>query len=119
MIDLKKLRELASATNQEEDWVNANDLTDLAWSADRNFIAECSPTVVIKLIDQLEAAQRDAAQNKIDAECFRWWVHEAAANPILVAKAIAHCITEDEYREVICGAMEKRDAAIKAAMTNT
>ena len=73
----------------------------------------------LDLIDLLEAVQRDAAQNKIDAECFRWWVHEAAANPILVAKAIAHCITEDEYREVICGAMEKRDAAIKAAMTNT
>lgn len=74
---------------------------------------------VLLLIDQLEAAKKQAESNRVDAECFRWWVHEAAANPVLVAKAIAHCITEDEYREVICGAMRKRDDAIKAAMQST
>lgn len=99
MIYLKKLKELGLHQSGRKLWIQAED--------------------VVFLIDQLKAAQREAAQNKIDADCFRWWVHEAAANPILVAKAIAHCITEDEYREVICGAMEKRDAAIKAAMTNT
>lgn len=102
MVDLKKLRE--SSTQLPKDfssialWVNAGE--------------------ALELLDLLEAAQADAARNKIDAECFRWWVHEAAANPVLVAKAIAHCVTEDEYREVICGAMAAKDAVISAAMSS-
>lgn len=67
------------------------------------------------LLAELEAAREDARKNKVDAECFRWWVHEAAANPSLVAKAISHCITEDDYRQVICGAMEAKNAVINAA----
>lgn len=99
MIDLKKLR------SQMEDGVSGKGIANAA---------SCSE--VLELLDMLEAAQKKSAQDRIDAECFRWWVHEAAANPVLVAKAIAHCITEDEYREVICGAMKKRDEAISAAM---
>lgn len=68
-----------------------------------------------QLLAEVDALREDAERNKVDAECFRWWVHEAAANPALVAKAIAHCITEDEYRSVICGAMAAKDAVIDAA----
>lgn len=67
------------------------------------------------LLAELDAAREDARKNKVDAECFRWWVHEAEANPSLVAKAISHCITEDDYRQVICGAMEAKNAVIDAA----
>lgn len=66
--------------------------------------------------ERIAELEKDSAKNKVDAECFRWWVHEAAANPSLVAKAISHCITEDEYRDVICGAMEAKNAAIDTAM---
>lgn len=73
----------------------------------------------IRMLRQLfaenDTLREDAERNKVDAECFRWWVHEAAVNPSLVAKAIAHCITEDEYRAVICGAMNAKDAVIDAA----
>lgn len=67
------------------------------------------------LKQRIDALREDAERNKVDAACFRWWVHEAAANPSLVAKAICHCITEDEYRAVICGAMNAKDAVIDAA----
>ena len=67
------------------------------------------------LLAELDAAREDARKNQTDAECFRWWVHEAEANPGLVAKAISHCITEDDYRQVICGAMEAKNAVIDAA----
>ena len=67
------------------------------------------------LLTELDAAREDSRKNKVDAECFRWWVHEAAVNPGLVAKAIAHCISEDDYRKVICGAMEAKNAVIDAA----
>lgn len=67
------------------------------------------------LLSELEAAREDAKNNKVDADCFRWWVHEAEVNPGLVAKAIAHCISEDDYRAVICGAMEAKNDAINAA----
>lgn len=61
-------------------------------------------------------AVKKAMQDQIDAECFRWWDHEAAENPVGVAKSIAHCITEDDYRLVIVGAKMAKDAAIKQAM---
>lgn len=81
--------------------------------------AECGPTqsaMLRQLLAENDALREDAERNKVDAACFRWWVHEAAANPSLVAKAsIANCITEDEYRAVICGAMNAKDQAIDAA----
>lgn len=75
-----------------------------------------SSAMLNQLLERIAELEKDAAKNKVDAECFRWWVHEAAVNPSLVAKAISHCITEDEYRDVICGAMEAKNAAIDAAM---
>lgn len=82
-----------------ENWVKGADAADM----------------LRQLLAENDALRDDAERNKVDAECFRWWVHEAAANPSLVAKAICHCITEDEYREVICGAMNAKDAVIDAA----
>ena len=44
-----------------------------------------------KLLDDLIA----------DAECFRFWVREAAQSPGDMAKLIAKCVTEQEYRDAI------------------
>ena len=81
--------------------------------------SECKTSELESSRDSIESALRELVEQQqkdsTDAECFRWWVHEAAANPALVAKAIAHCITEDEYRAVIVGAKVAKDAAIKAA----
>lgn len=74
---------------------------------------------IAQLEAQVQGLRDDAERNKVDAECFRWWVHEAAANPCLVATAIAKCVTEDEYRKVICGAMSAKDEAIYAARAAT
>lgn len=101
MVDIKKWRELIekSEANPSDDWkktvISNEELTEL--------------------LDTLKAAQEDAARDKMDAECFRWWVHEAANAPVGLAKAIMHCLTEDEYREVICGAMAAKNKAIDAA----
>lgn len=116
MIDLKKLREKAEAANTAEMWYTKSDLVSCSYDYDKAFIEQVSPSTVVELLDMLEAAQAQASSNKLDAECFRWWVHEAANAPVGLAKAIAHCITEDEYREVICGAMEAKNKAIDAAM---
>lgn len=80
--------------------------------ADKGFHANyLEKTIEAALRELLESQQKD----QVDAECFRWWVHEAEANPVLVAKSISHCVTEDEYRLVICGAMQDAKAAIKMA----
>ena len=50
-----------------------------------------------------------------DAECFRIWVREAECSPISVAKAIAHCVTEDDYRKVLLGIRDAGKAAIDSA----
>lgn len=54
-------------------------------------------------------------QQDIDAECFRFWVSEAARNPVAMAKLIMHCTTEDEYRAAIIPCVEARKAAIDNA----
>ena len=91
----------------------------LSWCKDN---AERTEAIKEELEQDLEAIRAklrevldSSARDQIDAECFRWWVHEAAENPVGVAKAIAHCITEDEYRLVIVGAKMAKDAALKRA----
>lgn len=51
----------------------------------------------------------------IDARCFRFWVREAAADPVTIAKAIAHCISEQDYRDVLIPMMLAADNAIGKA----
>lgn len=53
-----------------------------------------------------------------DAECFRFWVSEAARSPAAMAKLIMHCTTEDEYRAAITQCIDARKAAIAAAKEN-
>ena len=53
-----------------------------------------------------------------DAECFRFWVSEAARGPAAMAKLIMHCTTEDEYRAAITQCIDARKAAIAAAKEN-
>ena len=54
-------------------------------------------------------------QQDIDAECFRFWVSEAARSPAAMAKLIMHCTTEDEYRAAIIPCIEARESAIAKA----
>lgn len=49
-----------------------------------------------------------------DAECFRIWVSEVERSTISLAKAIAHCVTEDDYRKVLLGIRDAGSAAIQA-----
>ena len=51
----------------------------------------------------------------LDAECFRFWVSEAARSPAAMAKLIMHCTTEGEYRAAITQCIDARKAAIAAA----
>lgn len=51
-----------------------------------------------------------------DAECFRFWVSEAARAPGAMAKLITHCTTEQEYREAILPVARKAREAMQAAL---
>lgn len=51
---------------------------------------------------------------RIDAECFRFWVREAAQAPGAMATLIMRCTTEQEYRDAIMPVMMKSKAAIRA-----
>ena len=53
---------------------------------------------------------------RIDAECFRFWVREAAQEPGAMATMIMRCTTEQEYRDAIIPVMMKSKAAISRAM---
>jgi hypothetical protein len=53
---------------------------------------------------------------RIDAECFRFWVREAAQAPGAMASLIMKCTTEQEYRDAIIPVMMKSKAAISRAM---
>lgn len=53
---------------------------------------------------------------RIDAECFRFWVREAAQAPCAMASLIMKCTTEQEYRDAIIPVMMKSKAAISRAM---
>ena len=52
---------------------------------------------------------------RIDAECFRLWVREAAQAPGAMATLIMSCTTEQEYRDAIIPVMMKSKAAISRA----
>lgn len=54
-------------------------------------------------------------QRDIDAECFRFWVSEAARSPAAMANLIMNCTTEDEYRAAIIPCIEARESAIAKA----
>jgi hypothetical protein len=42
-------------------------------------------------------------QNMEDAKLFRVWIEEASQRPGRLAQAICHCVTPDQYREVLRG----------------
>ena len=71
-----------------------------------------------KFLERLKKEQWQEAQpqaDALDAECFRFWVSEAARSPAAMAKLIMHCTTEDEYRAAITQCIDARKAAIAAA----
>jgi hypothetical protein len=62
MIDLKKLRGFCNTAINHEDWYSVGDLPEFAYEADKHFVANASPNVVLALLDMLDAAQKDAAR---------------------------------------------------------
>lgn len=74
-----------------------------------------------KFLERLKKEQEMEGQpqaDALDAECFRFWVSEAARSPAAMAKLIMHCTTEDEYRAAITQCIDARKAAIAAAKEN-
>lgn len=64
MIDLKKLRDSAMQAGAiDQPWYDENDIHGFGCEGeDIDHIANCSPAVILELLDQLEAAQKDAAR---------------------------------------------------------
>lgn len=52
---------------------------------------------------------------RVDAECFRFWVREAAQAPGGMASLIAKCVTEQDYRDAIMPCVHRANAAITRA----
>jgi len=67
------------------------------------------------VLQENELLQADA----IDAQCFRFWVSEAARSPSAMARLIAHCTTEQDYRDAIMPIVRCRQAVISAAKGKT
>ena len=66
MIDLEKLREQAQDANTAEQWYAAHDMTSCSYDYDKAFIAACSPSVVIELLDYI--AQLESSETKLITE---------------------------------------------------
>lgn len=49
---------------------------------------------------------------KEDAMLFRFWIQEASVRPIRLSKAIAHCVTPDDYRRALHDLLAVRGAAL-------
>ena len=62
MIDLEKLRKQAQDANTAEQWYSAHDMTSCSYDYDKAFIAECSPSVVLELLDHIAALEKDAGR---------------------------------------------------------
>ena len=56
---------------------------------------------------------------RTDAECFRFWVREAACAPGDMARLIMKCVTEQDYRDAIIPAISAARAAIAKATGET
>lgn len=67
----------------------------------------------IELLEIEVAAQ--LADFRSDAECFRFWVREAAQSPWDMARLIMRCVTEQDYRDAILPVALGADAAISKA----
>lgn len=66
-------------------------------------------------IARLERAKTEYEAMKVDAACFRFWVREAACAPGDMARLIANCLTEQDYRDAIMPVALAAEAAIDAA----
>lgn len=68
----------------------------------------------IKMCSEALAHDHDDS-DRTDAECFRFWVSEAARSPASIAKLIMYCTTEQEYRDAILPIVMARKAVIAKA----
>jgi hypothetical protein len=48
-------------------------------------------------------ATQQMQQDIEDAKLFRVWIEEASHRPGRLAQAICHCVTPDQYREILRG----------------
>lgn len=71
---------------------------------------------ILEAADELRRLEAENEALRIDAECFRFWVREAAQAPGAMAALIMRCTTEQEYRDAIIPVMMKSKAAISRAM---
>ena len=79
-------------------------------SADRS-----AAHVLARAAVRLQQLERERESQNDDAECFRFWVREAACAPSAMAGLIANCTTEHEYRAAILPVMRAaRDVLTKA-----
>ena len=92
----------------------AEKIADLADQLTRSDIATLQLSMRDKLHHQATNDGGDTTLT-VDAKCFRFWVREAACAPGALAQAIAHCTTEQEYRDVLIPLMLAGDEAIEKA----
>ena len=99
MSDLKNLRDLTLACLKEGvDWYSHDDLVKGNVSSfDHDFVTAFAPVVVLGLIDQLEAAQKDAARyrvfraNEDGVSVASTWNGNTGATPYINGKELDEC----------------------------
>jgi len=83
--------------------------------ADALMDAEDGGGLPISAAKELRRLQAENEALRIDAECFRFWVREAAQAPGAMATLIMRCTTEQEYRDAIMPCVHNANAAISKA----
>lgn len=104
MIDLEKLREQAQDANTAEQWYAAHDMTSCSYDYDKAFIAACSPSVVIELLDHIAQLEKDAWR-------YRWMRSKATGDAtlwesVMDGEGLYSMKCEDELDQAIDTAME-------------
>jgi hypothetical protein len=64
---------------------------------------------------ELRRLQAENDELRTDAECFRFWVHEAWHSPADMARLLCRCETKQDYIDAIIPMIEASRAAIDAA----
>lgn len=122
---------IAALKNQAASIALANNVyTPADWGNDPETHAKAEHDGLLLWADSLQAVanritqlEAENAALRTDAECFRFWVREAAQSPCDMAKLIMRCVTEQDYRDAItpialasCDAIQKASEKSKGGM---
>ena len=68
------------------------------------------------IADEIRRLQKENQELRMDAECFRLWVHEAWHSPGDICRLLMNCETPEQYHQKLLPIVAARKAALATAM---